>query len=80
MLTMKKLLDKFVEVYNYLYEHYNKPIQGYNEAVKSFDDFIATPFGKVFIRTFVEYRGDAVTSDREAAAFMLAIRSLSENP
>lgn len=79
MLTMKKLLDKFVEVYNYLYEHYQTPVPGYDEAVKGFDDFLATPVGKVFIRTFVEYRGDAVTSDREAAAFIFALRSC-ENP
>lgn len=79
MLTMKKLLDKFVEVYNYLYEHPQMPVPGYAEAIKDFDNMLATPVGKVFIRTFVEYRGDAVTSDREAAAFIFALRSC-ENP
>lgn len=78
MIIMKKLLNKFVEVYNYLYEQ-RTPIPGYDEAVVAFDDFLATPVGKVFIRSFVEYRGDVISSDREAAAFMLAIRSF-ENP
>ena len=79
MLTMKKLLDKFVEVYNYLYEHHNMPVPGISDAVKEFDDMLATPVGKLFIRSFAEYRGDAVTSDREAAAFIFALRSC-ENP
>lgn len=79
MLTMKILLDKFVEVYNYLYDHPQMPVLGYADAIKDFDNFLATPVGKVLIRTFVEYRGDAICSDREAAAFMLAIRSF-ENP
>lgn len=67
---------KFVEEYNFLYNAYPAYIPGYNEAVAEFDELLAIPWGKEFIREFVRYRGDAISSDREAAAFMFALASL----
>ena len=67
---------KFVEEYNFLYNTYPAYVPGYNEAVAEFDELLAIPWGKEFIREFVRYRGDAISSDREAAAFMFALASL----
>ena len=42
-----------------------------DEAVNAFDDF-AKSHGN-FIKEFVQYRRDFISSDREAAAFMFAM-------
>ena len=44
---------------------------GYEEAVNSFDEFVKTHGD--FVGKFVKFRGDLVSSDREAAAFMFAL-------
>ena len=44
---------------------------GYEEAVNSFDEFVKTHGD--FVGEFVKFRGDLVSSDREAAAFMFAL-------
>ena len=67
---------KFVEEYNFLYNAYPAYVPGYNEAVAEFDELLAMAWGKDFIREFVRFRGDAIFSDREAAAFMFALASL----
>jgi len=43
----------------------------YNEAVTAFDEFLKT--NNKFVGEFVKHRGDFVSSDREAAAFMFAL-------
>ena len=40
-------------------------------AITAFDEFL--PTHKEFVGEFVKYRGDFISSDREAAAFMFAL-------
>lgn len=68
-MNIKKFLDQFNKEYEFLYNHNN--VAGYNEAVTAFDEFL--PNHKEFVSEFVKYRGDFVSSDREAAAFMFAL-------
>lgn len=70
---MKKLLDDFMNEYILLYSA-NDRVAGYSEAVKAFDELLATTEGKKLIQEFVAYRGDFISSDREAAAFMFALK------
>ena len=69
---MKKLLDDFNNEYDFLYSNSDK-VAGYDEAVKAFDEFVATIGGKELVQKFAEYRGDIISSDREAASFMFAL-------
>ena len=69
---MKKLLDDFNNEYDFLYANRDR-VAGYGEAVKAFDKFLATAEGKELVLKFVAYRGDIISSDREAAAFMFAL-------
>ena len=69
---MKKLLDDFNNEYDFLYSNSDR-VAGYDEAVKAFDEFLATTKGRELIQKFVTYRGDIISSDREAAAFMFAL-------
>ena len=66
----------FSREYNYLYENRDQ-VAGYNEAVDAFDNFIHTDNGRAFIGEFARYRGDLITSDREAAAFMFALDTMT---
>ena len=54
-----KFLEVFNREYDFLYDN-DDNVAGYEEAVDSFDEF-------------VNFRGDFVSSDREAAAFMFAL-------
>jgi len=69
---MKKLLDDFNNEYDFLYSNSDR-VAGYDEAVKAFDEFLATAEGKELVQKFVTYRGDFISSDREAASFMFAL-------
>ena len=69
---MKKLLNDFNNEYDFLYSNCDR-VAGYKEAVKAFDKFLATAEGKKIVQKFVAYRGDVISSDREAAAFMFAL-------
>ena len=64
LLHLKWSFDDF---YNYLYESAKDDIESKLAAL--FDSFE----NKDLISDFVKYRGDLITSDREAAAFILAI-------
>lgn len=44
---------------------------GQREATEAFDDFVKQH--RDFVREFVNYRGDFISSDREAAAFMFTL-------
>lgn len=68
-MNIKEFLDQFNKEYEFLYNHNN--VAGYNEAVTAFDEFL--PTHKEFVGEFVKCRGDFVSSDREAAAFMFAL-------
>ena len=65
--------NEFKKMYDLLYENNNR-IAGYYEAVEAFDEFLKTH--KEFVIEFVKFRGDIISSDREAAAFMFALDNL----
>lgn len=65
-------LKKFNEEYDFLYNA-NSYVCGYKEAVSAFDDFLIE--NSEFVKDFIKYRGDLISSDREAAAFMFALDS-----
>lgn len=69
-INIEKFLNEFNKEYSYLYEN-DDFVAGYDEAVEAFDAF--APANKDFITEFVQYRGDFISSDREAAAFMFAL-------
>ena len=72
-LNIRKFANKFNDMYNFLYDNYDR-VAGYDEAVDAFDGFAKTHGD--FVRDFVKYRGDFISSDREAAAFILALDSM----
>ena len=65
---------QFEKEYSFLYDNRDK-VAGYDEAVSAFDNFLSAH--NSFVCAFVKYRGDMITSDREAAAFMFALDVLS---
>ena len=73
-IDMNRFSEKFAQEYDFLYEHGDN-VAGYSEAVAAFDQF-ADHYSD-FVGEFVRYRGDFIASDREAAAFMFALESLS---
>lgn len=71
--NMEAFQNQFATEYAFCYEHWDH-VAGFAEAVQAFDDFFAE--NRDFVRKFVKYRGDYITSDREAAAFMFALEAL----
>ena len=63
-------LTTFNEIYSELYEASDN-VAGFKEAVSFFDEFAKQQ--PEFIREFVEFRGDFIASDREAASFAYAL-------
>lgn len=61
------------EIYNELYEASDN-VAGFKEAVSFFDEFAKQQ--SEFVGEFVKYRGDLITSDREAASFAFALSDL----
>lgn len=72
-ISMEKFCEQFQKEYNFLYDCRGY-VAGYDEAVSAFDRFQINHAD--FVREFAQYRGDVVSSDREAAAFMFALDSL----
>lgn len=72
---MEKFCEQFQKEYNFLYDCRGY-VAGYDEAVSAFDRFQIDHAD--FVREFAQYRGDVVSSDREAAAFMFALDSLDD--
>ena len=64
--------EQFKKEYQFLYHHDNVP--GYDEALEQFDAFAAE--NPDFVREFVNFRGDYISSDREAAAFAFALEAV----
>lgn len=71
--NIEKFYEKFKQEYNFLYDNRDR-VAGYSEAVNAFDIFLAK--NKEFVSEFCRFRGDYITSDREAAAFMFAMESM----
>ena len=74
-INMEKFGEQFQKEYNFLYDCRGY-VAGYDEAVSAFDRFQADHAD--FVREFAQYRGDVVSSDREAAAFMFALDVLDD--
>lgn len=72
---MKNLLEKFNQEYQFLYDNEDR-IAGYEEAVNAFDTDMKNIQFKKLVQDFVQFRGDFISSDREAAAFEFACESL----
>ena len=70
-IPMEKFHKDFNEQYEYIYDRKDN-VEGYNEAVCAFDEFVKT-HGE-FVGEYAKYRHDFISSDREAAAFMFAMQ------
>lgn len=66
-------LAKFDSNYDFIYDanKHNREVAGQREAAAAFDDFLKQHGD--FVREFVNYRGDVISSNREAAAFMFTM-------
>lgn len=69
-ITMNMVMNKFNEVYTFLYNNEDK-IPNYKDMVALGDRMIGTH--DKFVTDFIKYRGDFLTSDREVAAFAYAV-------
>lgn len=73
-IKIEEFEDRFNKEYDFLYEH-DDNVVGYREAVVAFDKFLE--INSEFVGAFAAHRGDFISSDREAAAFMFALDSMS---
>lgn len=72
---------EFETEYGFLYDNRDN-VAGYTEALDEFDYLIKNDENfKAFVKEFVKYHGDYISSDREAVAFMFALEKyiLDEN-
>lgn len=77
MINIHSFGQQFTKEYEFLYENRDM-VAGYREAVMAFDDACnASESFCRFVAEFSKYRGDYISSDREAAAFMFALDTLS---
>lgn len=76
-INIHEFAKKFGQEYSFLYENHDR-VAGFREAVDAFDEYLANDIGgfKKFVGEFVSFRGDFISSDREAAAFMFALESI----
>ena len=74
-INMTAFHQQFAKEYEFLYAARDR-VAGYDEAVNAFDAFLSSNDGAAFVGECAKYRGDMVTSDREAAAFMFALDAL----
>lgn len=65
-MNISEFLEKFNQNYELLYTHGDN-VAGYHQALEYGDEIIQT--WPEFVREFVQYRGDVLSSDREVAAF-----------
>lgn len=68
------LLRQFEKEYNFLYENSN--VAGFSEAVAWFDENQSKPEYVWLVEALNRERKDFISSDREAAAFALALEAL----
>ena len=73
-INIKAFKAQFDKEYDFLYKNNNR-VAGYNEAVEAFDVFVASHGD--FVGEFAKHRGDFISSDREAAAFMFAMEVIA---
>ena len=72
-ININEFFKQYVAEYEALYETQGY-ICGYDEAVEAFDDFL--PSHQEFVAEFANLRGDFISSEREAAAFMFALETI----
>ena len=72
-LNIHEFLERFEKEYDFIYDH-DDNVAGVREATAAFDEFLKTH--KDFVGEFVRFRGDFISSDREAAAFMFALENM----
>lgn len=72
-INIEDFLKHFKTEYSFCYDNRDR-VAGFAEAVAAFDEFAEKHAD--FVREFVRFRGDAITSDREAAAFMFALENV----
>lgn len=65
--TIEQFMEQYNKEYNFLYEHNN--VAGQDEAQQWFDDNQSKPEVKEYVKAYIEYEGDFISSDREAQAF-----------
>lgn len=72
-ININDFLNKFNDNYDFLYDSnaQGNVVAGQREATMAFDNFVKDHGD--FVHEFVRYRGDFISSDREAAAFMFTI-------
>lgn len=70
---------KYVEEYGFCKDNGDN-VAGFAEAVKAFGAFCENEANAALVREFCEHMGDYITSDREAAAFMVALESMVAPP
>lgn len=70
---MKKFIRQFNKEYEKMYNSKDK-VRDYREAVQYFDTHLEEKWFKNLLNSFVLERGDVVTSDRECAAFVFALK------
>ena len=75
-IDMQDFIRQYRKEYNRLYNS-KAPIAGYHDAVDRFDVFLKQH--PKFVGEFVKGRGDFVSSDREAAAFMFTLDSVRKS-
>lgn len=76
MINIHEFAERFSSNYSFLYDN-NDNVAGYEEAVNAFDAMIQkSEQFKKFVGEFVKFRGDFISSDREAGAFMFALEEM----
>ena len=73
-MDIAKFHKQFQKEYTFLYENRNM-VAGFREAANAFDKFAQA--NQEFVCEYVRYRGDCISSDREAAAFMFALEVMT---
>ena len=75
--NLEALRREFNAAYTFLYE-YGDNTPAYNAAVEDFDKKVKNKRSKFYkmVCSFIEFRRDIISSDREAAAFMIAYTKL----
>lgn len=70
-ININRFYEKFGEIYEDIYDSRDQ-YPKFDWAVKEFDENLMKKH-KDFVMEFVEFRGDMITSDREAAAFTFTL-------
>ena len=78
-LNIHKFAEKYADSYDWLYEQ-DTTGEATREYAEAFDTLMGRSKSfKAFVQAFVEYRKDFISSDREAAAFILTMERMTGN-